>query len=457
MRKIVICMDGTGNAVGDRETNVLKLYKSLDDDDTQITHYVMGVGTNDSKRMLGKLRQSIRSAVGLAFGLGLEDDVLDAYRFLCKTYQSAADKRVANPKVPADEFEDDYIYIFGFSRGAYAARMLAGFIHNFGIVEPRKLHLVGPVFRAYRRVTDSDSTADPDRVFQALREYERVMRPDKTVPIRFLGLYDTVSSMVRFRRIWHNLKTYGSLAELGTHANVDTNVSVRIISHALAIDERRSMFRAQVWNDTKTDYYGNRFRRDSAKRKQYVRQRWFPGFHSDIGGSPPEIDSGIGKLSLIWMLQSLKDAEQAADAEDADIAKATGDASLPGGDARTRGLTLRRSHMKRYIQGQDPSRQTPGGLPYAAPDPLAKIHPSIISGWMPKGSWIWLIFEILPKSIKRRATGTPKSYRRGLIWYLPLMEPRTIPDHHEIDQSAYIRRDGSAIDYDPPNLPPHPK
>lgn len=334
--------------------------------------------------------------------------------------------------------------------------MLAGFIHNFGVVPPSKLHLVGPVFRAYRRVTDSDGNADPDRVFQALREYERVLRPDKAVPIRFLGLYDTVSSMVRFRRVWHNIKTYGSLAELGTHANVDTNVSVRIISHALAIDERRSLFRAQVWNDAKTDYFGNRFRRDSARRKQYVHQRWFPGFHSDIGVSPPENNSGIGKLTLIWMLQSLQDAEQAADIEDNDIAKTNDAPPLPGGDTRTCGLTLRRSHMKRYIQGQDPDYKTPGGLSYAAPDPLANIHPSIISGPVPKGSWIWLIFEVLPKSLKRRTKGTPKWYRRGLIWYLPLMEPRHIPDHHEIDPSAYTRRDDPLMGYDPPNLPPHP-
>ena len=115
MRKLIICLDGTGNAVGSCETNVLKLYKALNETEDQLTHYVMGVGTNDGQRLFGAFRQKIRGVLGLAFGLGLEDDVLDAYRFLCRNYR---DKDAATK---AGQTGADQIYVFGFSRGAYAA------------------------------------------------------------------------------------------------------------------------------------------------------------------------------------------------------------------------------------------------------------------------------------------------------------------------------------------------
>ncbi len=395
IRKIVICMDGTGNEIGDRETNVLKIYKTLAQTDTQMAQYTLGVGTYDGQQLLGRPWQRIKGLLGLAFGLGLEDDVLEGYRFLCHHYQSAAQKRKADPDAPQDLLEDDHIYIIGFSRGAYAARVLAGFIHNFGLIEPAHLHLIAPVFRAYRSVTDFDANADPDRVFQALREYERVLRPDRSVPIRALCLFDTISSMVRFRRVWHNFKTFGSLAELGTHASVNSNASVRIVCHALAIDERRSMYKAQLWNTEGAVYYGNRFKR-STPRTQYITQRWFPGFHSDIGGSPPEDRAGIGKITALWMLDTLAAAERQADTEDNDIRAARKKPPLPGTPAQRHGLRLMRGQRKWYLEG-DSDKKTPGGLPFSKPDPLAPIHPSIIDGWKPRASWFWLLLEVFPE------------------------------------------------------------
>ena len=99
--------------------------------------------------------------LGLAFGRGLEDDVLRAYRWLCKTYKSDKDYlrewRRAHPrKRPAPKFRSDQIYIMGFSRGSYSARVLAGFINAFGLVNENNLHLVTPAFRAYRKVNYRD-------------------------------------------------------------------------------------------------------------------------------------------------------------------------------------------------------------------------------------------------------------------------------------------------------------
>lgn len=324
-RKIIICIDGTGNRVGDNESNILKLYKGLSQTDSQIAHYVPGVGTMDGPQLFGStILRKTRALAGLAFGMGLEDDVLDAYRFLCHTYQSAADKRrilsshntqlrntarslnLKWPKTKKSDrtAEDDQIYIFGFSRGAYAARILAGFIHNFGLVPPSRLHMITEAFRAYRIVTEHDRSVPNAVVFKALRQYESTMRPNGRVPIQCLGLFDTVASMVRFNRPVSSLFQYRSPMELSTHANVMHNSSVRIVLHAMAVDERRSMFRPLPWRQG--DYFGNRFRHASEKRTQFVHQRWFPGYHSDIGGTPRENFSGIGKITLLWMLDELR-------------------------------------------------------------------------------------------------------------------------------------------------------
>ncbi len=439
-RKIIVCIDGTGNEIGDRESNILKLYKALDKSkpENQIARYVMGVGTYDGPQFLGRTRQVVSGLLGQAFGYGLEDDVLESYRYLCRTYQSREQKQALDPGLSDDAAEGDHIYLVGFSRGAYAARVLAGFIHNFGLVAPDNLHLITPVFRAYRRVTDFDSSEKDERVFQALREYERVLDPEPA-PIRALLLFDTVSSMVRFRRPLYNLRHFSSFAEMGTHPSVNANVSVRIVLHALAIHECRSMFRAQSWvperdEETKEPiYFGNNFRNSKTKRRQYVTQRWFPGFHSDIGGSPREDESGIGKITLLWMLDALKAAERKADAEDTALRKQAHRAPLPG--PRRLGLSLKRGARARYFEGSVKDAQTPGGLPYAKPDANAPIHNSHTNGPLAP---LWILLQFFPKSLRRRESGLVAWYRRGwlIFWYLPLFEPRRIPEDDETDPSA---------------------
>lgn len=431
MTKIIICIDGTGNEIGDRESNVLKLYKALHiEEGEQIAHYVLGVGTYDGTKLMGRARQAVRQLLGQAFGLGLEDDVLSAYRYLCQRYRSADEKRAAQPGLSQDAATNDQIYICGFSRGAYAARILAGFIHNFGLVSPDKLHLIAPVFRAYRRVTDFEKSAADERVFQALREYEGVLRPQNP-PVRALLLFDTVSSLIRFRRPWHNITHNYSVAEFGTHASVNSNVSVRIVLHALARDEKRALFRAQHWQPAASDcengtplYFGNNFRNDKAQRLQYVRQRWFRGYHSDVGGSPPENESGLGKITLLWMLDALAEAERQADAEDNVARKKARRSPLP--KPSEYGLTLRRGARKRYLEGAVEGAKTPGGLPYAPPDPDALAHNSHTHGPLAP---LWVVTEFLPKSVKRREPGKPAWFRRAWLlglWYLPLFEPRRL-------------------------------
>ena len=465
MRKIIICMDGTGNEIGDHESNILKIYQCLDQTEDQMVYYVQGVGTSDSQMVMRKPWQKFKGLLGLAFGLGLEDDVLEAYRYLCRNYQSAEEKadhysHHFPDQQPDEPFEDDRIYIMGFSRGAYAARVLAGFINNFGLVEENVLHLIAPVFRAYRGITEQDPDEPVDEVFKPLRQYEAVLRPNDRVPIRFLGLFDTVSSMIRFGWPLRNLRRYGSLFELSTHASVKVNPSVRIVSHALAIDEKRSFFRDMRWVQDRY-FYGNRFRQDQDKRKQYVRQRWFAGYHSDIGGSEREDQANIGKITALWMLDSLREAEIAADLEDNEIRAERDQAPLPGGPDRAVGFQLRNGYREVRLEGGEYGHmktKNPGGYRYSAPDPRGPLHPSIANGWRPRLSWAWAPLEILIKSIQRREKGPVAWFRHGIFYYLPLAEPRFIPDDTEVDDSVFIRRDDAGCKYNPGNLKrPTPK
>ncbi|MHA6261947.1 T6SS phospholipase effector Tle1-like catalytic domain-containing protein [Arenibacterium sp. CAU 1754] len=442
-RKIIICIDGTGNEVGDNESNILKLYKGLVQSDDQIAHYVPGVGTMDGPRLFGStIRRKTRALAGLAFGMGLEDDVLDAYRFLCRTYQSGAAKKRAARRAHSElkqtarqlgltppkfdktaVYEDDHIYIFGFSRGAYAARILAGFIHNFGLVPPERLHMITEAFRAYRSVTASDRGTPVEIVFKALRQFDQAMAPNANVPIRGLGLFDTVASMVRFNRPFRTFLRERSPMELSTHANVMRNRSVRIVAHAMAVDERRSMFRALPW--IPSEFYGNRFKQLRDQRTQYVEQRWFPGYHSDVGGSPREYFSGIGKITLCWMLDEIARADHMADAEDQRLHPP------PPGSRRRRpnyGVRLKSKYRERYLEGHDTTARTPSGQRYAGPDAMAPTHNSMKLAWLP--------LEVFPKTTKRR---TWRPGRPGFLWYLPLCEPRLIPEGHSIDDSVYDR------------------
>lgn len=467
MRKLMVFLDGTGNEIGNQETNLLKIYKNLNLSEKQKAHYVLGVGTNDSQRAVGGILQPLRSLLGLAFGLGLEDDVLEAYAFLCRNYHSKSENAKGLPEDLRDKAEADRIYIFGFSRGAYAARVLAGFIYCFGLVRPDNLHLIAPAFRAYRAIPPKPLRKSHH--FDALNSFIDVLQPNEAIPIRALGLFDTVSSMVRLPRRLRSVWEHGSLLELGLHPCVNSNPSVRIVLHALAVDERRSMFRPQLWEPETEEfesevrrpvYYGNRFKSESERRRQYVHQRWFPGFHSDIGGSQGEDRSGIGKLTLLWMLETLEHAEISANEEDNTIRAAHKLEPMPYAKSWAHRFSFKRGYVKRYLYGKGKGYRTAYDFNDGQPDALAATHDSIWGNRRLQGIWVWAILEFLPKSIKRRAKGTPRLFRRGVLrWYLPLFEPRHIPGNdeelyemaHLVDPSVYERK--KFFDhYDPPNV-----
>ncbi|MCW2986193.1 MAG: Peptidoglycan binding protein [Conexibacter sp.] len=266
-KSIVIACDGTWNRPDQishgtvAPTNVTKIALAVPDADgegrEQKLFYEPGVGT----RPLEHLR-------GGAFGIGISRNIRDCYRFLAKCY------------APGDD-----LYLFGFSRGAFTARSIAGLIGNCGILQPEHVDRVDDAYRLYR---NHDAPTRPSgieaRVFRRMYAYD-------DVPIRFVGVWDTVGALGIptgvLRLPWLTKRWAFHDVRLGAH--------VRTACHALAIDERRGPFAPTLWT-----------RQDPRPADQTLDQVWFSGVHCDVGGGPGQ--PGLAEIPLLWM------AERAAQA-----------------------------------------------------------------------------------------------------------------------------------------------
>jgi uncharacterized protein (DUF2235 family) len=259
MKNIVVCCDGTGNQVVTDETNVLKLWGALSNDRAaQVSYYAPGVGTLGDLRVISRWRRRLRRSLDSAIGYSVRESFIAIYRFLSATY------------TPGDN-----IYFFGFSRGAYTARAVAGAMHAFGLLAPEHVDLAHHVWRSY---SNDDGDENAQKVFDGATRFKR--RFARVVPITFMGLWDTVSS-------------YGALTNLRTLPYTRVNPSVKVVRHAVALDERRAFFRA------------NHVGRHVPERKepvQDVKEVWFCGAHADVGGGYPAEESGLAQVAFRWML-----------------------------------------------------------------------------------------------------------------------------------------------------------
>ena len=361
-RNIVLLLDGTSNEIAADRTNVLRLYGTLEKSAKQIVYYDPGVGTFGAERSWSRLWRKAHEIWGMATGWGLDDNVKEAYRFLVENH---ADD---------DAGEPDRIYIFGFSRGAYTARVLAGFIHSFGLMEPRNLNLLDYAYRAYKRIGD---TGDTD-AFAEMRLFERILRPQRPA-IRLLGLFDTVASVIESGRFFPRLRS---------HAHTRKNASVEAVRHAVAIGECRTMFVPKLWPEGQ-EFRPERFDDGSAKA-QDAREVWFQGVHGDVGGGYPERESALAKIPLLWMIR----------------------------ETEAFGLRYDDQTVDDLVLGKKENSK------YTAPDPMAKPHDSMTRSWK--------IIEFLPR---RKPKGSRRASLWGLI--LPMMEPRAIPAGARIHHSVF--------------------
>ncbi|GAB5379679.1 MAG: DUF2235 domain-containing protein [Aliiglaciecola sp.] len=376
-KNIVICCDGTGNQIGDAHSNVIKLYRVLRKTQKQIVYYDPGVGTLESHDDWGVISQNIKVYAGLGFGYGLDNNVIGAYKFLIENY-----------------VDGDDIYLFGFSRGAYSVRVLAGFINSIGLLTKHQLNLCDFAYTAYKKISNESS-------FENVRLFEKVLRPNR-IPIRFLGIWDTVSTVIVPRKD----RLY--IPKLSQLAYTQKNPSIKQVRHALSIDERRSMFRPYLWQENQ-EYWGSPFE-PSNPEPQDVVQMWFSGVHSDIGGGYAESESGLSKLTLHWMLEEIPET-----------------------------LLVNKRSANEIVEGKPVKGREKS---YAPPDPAAKQHDELESTF-------WKLQEFFPKKVSRREWNDRKSLF-GL--YIPRAEPRFIPSGALIHPSVH-ERIAKVKGYDPENLP----
>jgi uncharacterized protein (DUF2235 family) len=399
-RNLVICCDGTGNEIGVIISNVLKLFRIVEKSDRQRVWYNAGVGTIGQQNPWTRWMQKARGVFGLATGLGLDDDVLAAYRFLCSNYRNG-----------------DRVYLFGFSRGAYTVRALAAFVHVMGVFRPDQLNIAGYAWTAFKRASAKDpgratastprSVAAPGQKLSSLEEawhFSRVIG-GKPIVIEFVGVWDTVASVIvpRLEQLSLSLQTLRFTR---------TNPSVRIFRQAMAIDERRRMFRLNQWTEPQT-FRPNPFNR-SFDISQDIRQVWFAGVHADIGGGYEEEESGLSKYPLAWMIE----------------------------EATAAGLRVNRPMINHLVLGKPRAGSTHS---YEPPSFTAKLHRSLTVWWSP--------LEIVPKLNKWREW--PR--RPALLGlYIPWAEPRLIPPGANVHGSAADRK-SAKIGYDPVNWPQSPQ
>lgn len=404
-RNIVILCDGTGNEISENISNVLKLYRCLrktaKTQPRQFVYYDPGVGTLAQPSTWHKIKSNINLVLGLATGYGLDDNVLSAYRFLVDHWQ-----------------EGDRIYLFGFSRGAYTVRVLAGLIHKIGLIAPEQVNLAGSGQIAYKQfstdappsalaaLTDAGSDENgplPGGRFDNAAQFARITSTRWPV-IDFVGVWDTVASVFVPRRDrWFYVLSAEQLAF------TMANPSVRCFRQAIAIDERRRMFRLKPWDDPQ-HFLFNPYAPDASRKNQDILQVWFAGVHADIGGGYPEAQSQVSKYPLLWMID----------------------------EASAAGLKVDTRTVNQLAWGRS-RKNSP--FHYVRPCYQADMHDSM--------NFAWRLLEIFPKRDKYKEW---KPRRSVLGHYIPCCEPRVIPEGAVIHESVFKRKEARK-DYDPVNLP----
>jgi uncharacterized protein (DUF2235 family) len=388
-----------GNEISENISNVLKLYRVLrktgKTTPRQIVFYDPGVGTLARPDPWTKFRQDAVAVMGLMTGYGLDDNVLTAYMFLINNYE-----------------EGDDIYLFGFSRGAYTVRVLAGLIHKVGLLSPPQQNLAGAALTAYKQsieLSQIDSSSGDDEADDGPRsrddraaQFARIVSARWPI-VRFLGVWDTVASVIVPRP--DQFYTF-SLQEL---PHTRRNPSVQVFRHAMALDERRRMFRLHAWDDAQI-FMRNRFSKTNNSDPQDIQQVWFAGAHADIGGGYPEAESGLSKYPLLWMI----------------------------GEAVAHGLAVNTQAVHQLAWGIE-RKGSP--FSYVAPDLLRDPHQSLMKVWKP--------LEWLPKSDKYKEW---KKLHSRLGHYIPNGEPRVVSDGASVHESV-LRRVETVPYYRPINLP----
>ncbi|KAF5372302.1 hypothetical protein D9615_009237 [Tricholomella constricta] len=290
-RTLVLCFDGTGDQFDSDNSNIVEFFTMLkkDDREKQMVYYQAGIGTYTSPQVATPLAAKISKTLDEAIAWNLSAHVMDGYEFLMQNYEAG-----------------DRICIFGFSRGAYTARGLAGMIHKVGLLPACNHQQVPFAYKMFTRVDDLG--------WKQSNAFKKAFSVD--VPIEFIGVWDTVNSVGLIpRRL----------------PFTTSNTIVRTFRHAVSLDERRAKFKANLWNrpnekESKLGVKGQKPDKPDKKKKpahknslkklekKYsdvsdhptdIEEVWFAGCHCDVGGG--SVDNGtphtLARIPLRWMIR----------------------------------------------------------------------------------------------------------------------------------------------------------
>lgn len=255
MKRIVICADGTWNRPEkdldkDFPTNVLKIARAVKPKDGRVTQQVFydwGIGSYYDQ------------TIGGATGRGLHKNIMDNYRYIVQNYS-----------------DGDEIYLFGFSRGSYTIRCLCGLINNCGILKRPHAALIQTAFDHYKNDGDAYHPSGDESV----KFREQYSHPSRQ--IKFVGVFDTVGAM------GIPMSFLGLFEDSDEFYDTKIGSNVNYARHAMAIDEHRKDFEPTIWKE-----------RPGVNMKQV----WFPGAHTDVGGSyePDEDGRVLSNYALFWL------------------------------------------------------------------------------------------------------------------------------------------------------------
>ncbi|KAJ6606794.1 hypothetical protein B0H10DRAFT_2195249 [Mycena sp. CBHHK59/15] len=294
-RTLVLCFDGTGAAYGStmldtcRNSNVINFFTMLKkaDESQQLVYYQAGIGTYSIPEVAHPKLAKLHRTLDAMLGSHLNAHVMGGYEFLMQNYQYG-----------------DKICLFGFSRGAYTARALAGMIQKVGLL-PKCNHQQVPF--AYKMYSREDETG-----WRQSTAFKKAFAID--VDIELVAVWDTVSAVGLVPRRLPFTRS---------------NTNVRYLRHAIALDEHRARFQPNFWNRPTQDELQlgiqagemPKSRRklstmkslkdlekqytDGGQYETHVEEVWFAGCHCDVGGGALSntARNSLARIPLRWMIR----------------------------------------------------------------------------------------------------------------------------------------------------------
>lgn len=278
MKRLIVCCDGTWQTSEQPyPTNVAKLNQAIKREDTevvQLVHYENGIGSRGN---------IFDRTFGGAFGWGIDEHIQRAYQFLCSNYT-----------------EGDEIYLFGFSRGAYTVRSLAGLIRVAqGLLpsyQPNLTQAVRAVYEVYRSEKNYPGLSVEEANEREVRRKEAAIRaisPDiRPVKIAVLGCWDTVGAL----GVPNTIPLISNIAnqKYRFHDCQLSNIIERAL-HAVAIDEQRQAFSVTPMQQSDQNVI----------KGQVLKEVWFVGDHGAIGGGSKDLKT-LSDWTLFWLIDTIR-------------------------------------------------------------------------------------------------------------------------------------------------------